>query len=198
MGTRSYRVSRNINAPAASVWALIANADGYTDWNDAVVSIKGPIREGGTIKLVSTVSPKRCFKLRVTQMRNHLSWRGAALCHWDCSEANEPFPSSTTAPDAASSQWSKSSPDPSPDSSPKPSPTSTTRSAPSPTASRTPPNQATGSEHYYLLRSPPRHMAIPHTNALRTTLLTCGSTFTTRMGVDRLSYRAVGCRDEGR
>ncbi|MEO6144556.1 MAG: SRPBCC domain-containing protein [Dermatophilaceae bacterium] len=69
MGTRSYRASRSINAPAATVWALLANAEGYADWNDAVVSIQGPIREGETIKLVSSVSPKRTFKLRVTQMQ---------------------------------------------------------------------------------------------------------------------------------
>ena len=69
MSTRSYRASRSINAPAGAVWALLTNADGYADWNDAVISIQGPIREGDTIKLVSTVSPKRTFKLRVTQMQ---------------------------------------------------------------------------------------------------------------------------------
>ncbi len=52
------------------------NADGYADWNDAVISIQGPIREGDTIKLVSTVSPKRTFNLRVTQMQapSRMAW----------------------------------------------------------------------------------------------------------------------------
>lgn len=69
MARRSYRASRSINAPAATVWDLLANADGYADWNNAVISIQGPISEGDTIKLVSTVSPKRTFTLRVTQMQ---------------------------------------------------------------------------------------------------------------------------------
>ncbi len=69
MGKRSYRASASINAPAASVWALLADADGYADWNDTVISIQGPIREGDTINLVSTVSPKRTFRLRVTRMQ---------------------------------------------------------------------------------------------------------------------------------
>jgi len=44
--------------------------------NDAVISIQGPIREGDTIKLVSTVSPKRTFNLRVTQMQapSRMAW----------------------------------------------------------------------------------------------------------------------------
>lgn len=66
--TRSYRASRPIDAPASTVWALLTNAASYSDWNHAVVSIEGPIREGNTIKLVSVVNPKRTFELRVTQM----------------------------------------------------------------------------------------------------------------------------------
>jgi uncharacterized protein YndB with AHSA1/START domain len=66
--TRSYHASRTIDAPASTVWALLTDAATYTDWNHAVVSIEGPIREGNTIKLVSVVNPKRTFTLRVTQV----------------------------------------------------------------------------------------------------------------------------------
>lgn len=66
---RAYRASRTIDAPASTVWALLTDAGTYDDWNDAVISIEGPIRQGGTIKLVSVVDPKRTFKLKVTEMQ---------------------------------------------------------------------------------------------------------------------------------
>ena len=71
-----YRVERSIDAPADTVWALLTDADSYEDWNEAVVSIVGPIEEGHTIKLVSVVDPKRTFSLEVEEMRapNHMVW----------------------------------------------------------------------------------------------------------------------------
>lgn len=66
--TRAYRAARAIDAPASAVWALLADATTYAEWNDAVISIDGPIRRGETIKLVSVVDPRRTFKLKVTQM----------------------------------------------------------------------------------------------------------------------------------
>ena len=66
---REYRASRTIDAPPTTVWALLTDAESYDDWNDAVISITGPIRPGGTINLVSVVDPKRTFTLTVTQMR---------------------------------------------------------------------------------------------------------------------------------
>lgn len=66
---RECRASRTIDAPATTVWDLLTDAASYDDWNDAVISIEGPIRQGQTIKLVSVVDPKRTFKLKVTEMR---------------------------------------------------------------------------------------------------------------------------------
>ena len=76
MGARSYQASRTIDAPATKVWALLTDAKSYADWNDAVVSIEGPIDQGNTIELVSVVNPKRAFKLHVTEMRapNQMVW----------------------------------------------------------------------------------------------------------------------------
>ena len=65
---RRYAVERSIAAPAASVWALLTDAERYTEWNDAVISITGPIREGDDIELVSIADPKRTFTLRVQEM----------------------------------------------------------------------------------------------------------------------------------
>ena len=64
-----YNVSRTIDAPATKVWELLTDADGYARWNDAVISIEGPIRERDTIKLVSVADPKRTFKLTVEEMK---------------------------------------------------------------------------------------------------------------------------------
>ncbi len=70
MGDRRYQVTRSIDAPASRVWTLLTDADGYSRWNRAVIDIKGPIREGHTIELVSIVDPKRTFKLEVSEMRS--------------------------------------------------------------------------------------------------------------------------------
>lgn len=66
--TRSYTVSRSINAPAEAVWALLSDSSTYAAWNRAVVSIEGSIAAGNTVNLVSVVSPKRTFKLKVAAM----------------------------------------------------------------------------------------------------------------------------------
>lgn len=70
MGARSYRASREIVAPASVVWDLLTDAASYAEWNDAVLRLQGEIAEGEMIELVSIVSPKRTFKLRVSEMRS--------------------------------------------------------------------------------------------------------------------------------
>jgi len=67
MPTR-YHVERRIDAPPEKVWALLADASTYRDWNRAVLSIDGTIAAGGTVALVSIANPKRTFKLRVTEL----------------------------------------------------------------------------------------------------------------------------------
>lgn len=64
----SYSVTRDIDAPADRVWALLTDASGYTTWNPTIVSLDGSIAEGNTIALVSTVNPKRTFKLNVSDV----------------------------------------------------------------------------------------------------------------------------------
>ena len=67
MATR-YHVERRIDAPPEKVWALLADASTYRDWNRAVVSIDGTIATGNTVSLVSIANPKRAFRLRVTEV----------------------------------------------------------------------------------------------------------------------------------
>lgn len=65
---KQYQVSREIDAPAQRVWALLTDAGSYRDWNPTIVSLDGRIALGETIRLVSTLNPKRTFKLKVATM----------------------------------------------------------------------------------------------------------------------------------
>lgn len=65
-----YKVQRTIQAPPERVWALLTEAAAYPAWNPAVVSLEGRIAVGETIKLVSTVNPKRTFSLKVTELES--------------------------------------------------------------------------------------------------------------------------------
>lgn len=61
-------VSRSIAASAQAVWDLLTDAGSYADWNEAILSIEGPITLGNKVKLVSVVNPKRTFSLKVDVM----------------------------------------------------------------------------------------------------------------------------------
>lgn len=65
---KRFAVTADIAAPRERVWDLLTDADSYERWNRSVVSITGPIAEGETISLVSTLDPKRTFKLHVAEM----------------------------------------------------------------------------------------------------------------------------------
>lgn len=66
---KRYHVVRKIEAPAQRAWDLLTDAESYPAWNPSIVSLEGPITEGGTISLVSAVNPKRTFRLEVTEMK---------------------------------------------------------------------------------------------------------------------------------
>jgi hypothetical protein len=65
----SYKVKRTIAAGPDRIWALLTEPAGYAAWNPAVVSLEGRIAVGETVKLVSTVNPKRTFSLKVTELQ---------------------------------------------------------------------------------------------------------------------------------
>ena len=64
----SYKVQRTIQAAPERIWELLTDSAGYASWNPTVVSLEGRIAVGETIKLVSTVNPKRTFSLKVTEL----------------------------------------------------------------------------------------------------------------------------------
>lgn len=71
--SRGYRVERRIDAPPERVWGLLTDSASYESWNPTVLSIEGDIAEGDTIALVSEVSPRRTFKLKVSDVRSPTS-----------------------------------------------------------------------------------------------------------------------------
>lgn len=58
----------NIRAPRAKVLALLTNAADFPRWNSTVKSIEGSIAEGQRIKLRTTATPDREFKLAITNV----------------------------------------------------------------------------------------------------------------------------------
>jgi uncharacterized protein YndB with AHSA1/START domain len=59
--SRETSVSTTIFADPAIVWALLTHASDFPRWNSTVTSVKGEIKEGGSIELKSTLDEKRTF-----------------------------------------------------------------------------------------------------------------------------------------
>jgi uncharacterized protein YndB with AHSA1/START domain len=74
--SRETSVSISIRSTPSVVWDLLTNAEDFPSWNSTVVSIEGEIKKGGTIKLKSTLDPKRVFKLKIKEFEpeNRLAW----------------------------------------------------------------------------------------------------------------------------
>jgi uncharacterized protein YndB with AHSA1/START domain len=49
------------------MWALLTNAADFPRWNSTITSAEGDIKEGGEIKLKSTLDKKRTFKLKIKE-----------------------------------------------------------------------------------------------------------------------------------
>lgn len=73
---RETSVSIEIKADPAIVWALLTKASDYPRWNSTVTSIEGNIALGEKIKLKSTLSEKRIFKLKIKEfeVEKRLVW----------------------------------------------------------------------------------------------------------------------------
>ena len=65
--SRQTSVAIDIQSDVSVLWALLTNASDYSRWNSTVISIEGNITPGETIKLKSTLDPKRTFKLKVKE-----------------------------------------------------------------------------------------------------------------------------------
>jgi uncharacterized protein YndB with AHSA1/START domain len=77
--SRETSVSTTIHADPAIVWALLTHASDFPRWNSTVTSMKGEIREGGTVELKSILDEKRTFKLKIKEFvpEKRLIWGDA-------------------------------------------------------------------------------------------------------------------------
>lgn len=77
--SRTTSVSVTIAAPPVVVWELLTDAGSHPEWNSTVVSVKGDIRPGGNLELVSKLDPSRTFKLKVKDFDppRQLAWGDA-------------------------------------------------------------------------------------------------------------------------
>jgi hypothetical protein len=75
---KSFASTAAIHAPAAVVWALLADAPGYPRWNTTVEKIEGRIALGERVTLYTKPSAGRAFKLRVSAFESpgRMVWTG--------------------------------------------------------------------------------------------------------------------------
>jgi uncharacterized protein YndB with AHSA1/START domain len=66
--SRETSVDIHIAASPEIVWEILARAGDYPRWNPTIVSLSGEIAEGDTIRLKSTLDPKRTFKLKIKEL----------------------------------------------------------------------------------------------------------------------------------
>lgn len=66
--SRETSVAIDIHADAARVWQVLTDGAAYPTWTSTVLGIEGDIAQGGTIKLRSSLDPKRTFKLKVKEL----------------------------------------------------------------------------------------------------------------------------------
>ena len=67
--SRETAVQIDIQADQSIIWNLLTNAADIPRWNSTIVSLEGDIKEGETVKLVSTLDESRTFKLKVKEMQ---------------------------------------------------------------------------------------------------------------------------------
>ncbi len=90
---RETSVQNTIFAEPTIVWALLTHAADYPRWNSTVTSVKGEIKEDGSIELKSILDEKRTFKLKIKEFvpEKRLVWgdnQGSRVYTIDKSAAN--------------------------------------------------------------------------------------------------------------
>jgi hypothetical protein len=67
----------NIRAPAATIWSLLTDAEGFPRWNSTVTRVEGEIREGQQLRL-SVPGTDRTFTPRVSGVvaGERMTWTG--------------------------------------------------------------------------------------------------------------------------
>jgi len=64
---KAFSTSSVIHASPDTIWAILTDADRWTEWNTTVDKVEGSIGPGEKITVHSKVSPGRAFPLTVTE-----------------------------------------------------------------------------------------------------------------------------------
>jgi len=67
-----------IQAPVATVWAILTDLTGWRDWNSTISKTEGAISLGAKVKVEVTANPGRAFPVKVTALTapNQMVWTG--------------------------------------------------------------------------------------------------------------------------
>ena len=79
MFSRQTDIRTIIDSSPGRIWLLLTNAEDFPRWNSTIIALNGKIEEGGRLELVSTLAPKRTFKLKIKEFvpQQRLAWGDA-------------------------------------------------------------------------------------------------------------------------
>lgn len=63
---RSYSAKIEINAPAEKVWRILAEPNGYPNWDPGMVRVEGKLALGEKVKFFTKFSPDQAFAVKIT------------------------------------------------------------------------------------------------------------------------------------
>ena len=75
---KSFEATSLIDARPEAIWAVLADAPGYANWDSGVVRVEGRIAPQEKIKVVSEANPGRAFGVKVTEFSpgERMVWTG--------------------------------------------------------------------------------------------------------------------------
>ncbi|MDA1189342.1 MAG: SRPBCC domain-containing protein [Chloroflexi bacterium] len=73
-----YEASADIKANPETVWKVLTDGQGFTEWDSGITKFEGRITIGETIKLFTEVSPGRAFPVKVAELvpNERMKWTG--------------------------------------------------------------------------------------------------------------------------
>ncbi|MCI0440393.1 MAG: SRPBCC domain-containing protein [Chloroflexi bacterium] len=75
---KQFRVTKTINAPPETIWAILTDAPSYPEWDPGMIRLEGRIAPGEKVKAVTRLNPKRAFPAKVSEFvpNQTMTWSG--------------------------------------------------------------------------------------------------------------------------
>lgn len=61
-----YSATTTINASPDTIWAILADAAGYPDWDPGIDHVEGTLAAGESVKFFTVIDPSQAFAVKVT------------------------------------------------------------------------------------------------------------------------------------